>query len=301
MFVVHRLEDLPQQNTSVALGFFDGVHRGHTQVIRQVTASRADTVKTVLTFSRPAGRKADNLLMPLSLKRQAFESMGVQCLVVLPFEEIQMLSAQDFVYGILRERLHAREVSCGFNYRFGRHAAGDTELLCSLCEALGIEVQVADPVLDGGRPISSTRIRQALADGNAEEAARLLGRPFTFDFEVVQGDQRGRLLGAPTINQPFPQDFVQPRYGVYIASAQVEGCWIPAVTNIGIRPTVGADCLRAETYLLDYSGDLYGQCVPVRIHRFLRDEQRFDSLDALRRAIAQNADDARRYFAAEGE
>ena len=296
MLLVHRLEDLPQQNTSIALGFFDGVHRGHAQVIYQITSSSADTLKTVLTFSRPAGRKASSLLMTPSLKRETLESMGVQCLVVLPFEEIQQLSPQDFVQHILQKSLHAQEVSCGFNYRFGRHAGGDTALLCSLCKEAGIAVQVAEPVIDAGTPISSTRIRQALAAGDAEEATRLLGRPFAFDFEVVKGDQRGRQLGSPTINQPFPENFVHPRYGVYIASALVEGCWMPAVTNIGMRPTVGADRLRAETYLLDYVGDLYGKQIPVRIHHFLRDEERFDSLDALRQAIQRNVDDARQYF-----
>ena len=296
MLVLHRLEELPQQNTTVALGFFDGVHRGHAQVIREVVGSPDDTLKTVLTFSRPAGRKASRLLMTPSLKRRVLESMGVQCLLVLPFEDYRDLTPEAFVRDILHAALGARGVACGFNYRFGRHASGDTSMLTALCAREGIGVRVLDPVLDGGIPISSTRIRQALADGDACQAARLLGRPFAFDFEVVCGDQRGRLLGSPTINQPFPEDFVRPRFGVYIASACVEGAWRPAVTNIGMRPTVGADYLRAETYILDFSGDLYGQRVPVRIHRFLRDEQRFDSLDDLKRAIQRNADDTRQYF-----
>lgn len=261
-----------------------------------MVGSPDNTLKTVLTFSRPAGRKASRLLMTPSLKRRVLESMGVQCLIVLPFEDYRDLTPEAFVRDILHGALCARDVVCGFNYRFGRHASGDTTLLTELCAREGIGVRVLQPVLDGGIPISSTRIRQALADGDAQQAGRLLGRPFAFDFEVVQGDQRGRLLGSPTINQPFPEDFVHPRFGVYVASVYVGGLWRPAVTNIGMRPTVGADFLRAETYILDFFGNLYGQHVPVRIHSFLRDEQRFDSLDDLKRAIQRNADDTRRYF-----
>lgn len=294
--MIHRLEDLPKQNTSVALGFFDGVHRGHEEVVRTAVESRCGTLKTVLTFSRPAGRKASSLLMTASLKQRVLDSLGVQCLIVLPFDQIRDLAPAEFVRDVLHGCLRAENVVCGFNYRFGRHAAGDTDTLETLCREQGIGVKVCSPVLDGGIPISSTRIREALSQGNAEEAARLLGRPFSFDFEVVHGDERGRLLGSPTINQPFPVDFVRPRFGVYVASACVDGRWHPAVSNIGMRPTVGADCLRAETYLLGYSGDLYGRKIPVRIHRFLRDETRFHSLGELKEAIQRDAETARRYF-----
>ncbi len=287
MLIVDRLDAIPKQNTAVALGFFDGVHRGHARVIQKILDSRSDTLKTVLTFSKPAGEKAGHLLMTESMKAKVLEEMGVDCLVVLPFDEFKTLSPRQFVQEVLC-RMQAKEVSCGFNYRFGHKAAGDTALLSALCREAGISVKVALPVLEEGEPISSTRIRRALSEGKVEQAEALLGRPFSFDFSVVHGDHRGRTLGFPTINQPFPDGFVHPRYGVYAASALVEGVWFPAVTNIGLRPTVGSDDLRAETHLIGYQGDLYHRDVTVRLHRFLRDETRFDSLEALRRAIAQD-------------
>lgn len=150
-----------------------------------------------------------------------------------------------------------------------------------------------------GLPVSSTRIRAALEQGRPEEANAMLGRPFCYDFTVVGGDRRGRKLGAPTINQFFPSGFVVPKFGVYASKTLVEGRYHPSVTNIGMRPTIGTQSLRSETYIMDFSGDLYGQNIEVSLLHFLRGEVRFESLDALRAQIAADAQAARNFVQAE--
>jgi len=150
-------------------------------------------------------------------------------------------------------------------------------------------VTVLPPVLQEEQPVSSSRIRVAMMEGEMEQAAKLLGRPFTIDFPVVHGRRLGRMLGTPTINQPFPPDFVLPKFGVYASFAEVDGKRLHAVTNVGIKPTVGSEVPLAETYLADFSGNLYGRRVPVSLLHFLRPEQKFDSLDALKNQILTDA------------
>ena len=282
--------------SAVALGFFDGVHRGHAAVIRQAVTRAGDHLQSVvLTFSTSPHHPEAPLIMSETQKEAAVAALGADMLVTMDFEAVKNMTAQQFVEEILIHKLHAREICCGFNYRFGRDAQGDGDLLRSICGQYGVQVTVLPPVMDNGDPISSTRIRKALEQGDVTTATRLLGRPFAFDFVVVDGDHRGRLLGAPTINQPFPERYICPRFGVYVATAAIDGQELPAVSNIGIRPTVGADCVRAETYILGFDGDLYGQEITVSLYQYLRPEKKFPSLDALREAIHRDAETAQRY------
>ena len=285
---------------ALALGGFDGIHIGHVQVLRAVQTDPALT-PAVFTFRDliPAVKHTRQLTSARQ-QRAELAALGIAWLYLADFASLHDLTPEAFVRDILHRRLHARRVSCGFNYRFGCRGAGDSEALTRLCAACGIETVVAPPVLLDGAPVSSTRIRAAVADGAMESAARMLGRPYEIDFPVVHGRALGRTIGLPTINQPFPESFVLPKFGVYAAAVTIDGRRYHAVTNIGVKPTVGADGPLAETCIAGYSGDLYGKCVPVQLLQFLRPEQKFDSIELLRQQITRDAAAAERVLAQMG-
>lgn len=290
-------QTLPDHPRAVALGVFDGLHIGHRAVIAQAVGVE-DAVPTVFTFRQPSStlpkEHAVELLSPEG-RAEVLESIGVEELIEADFAQIRDLSPETFVRQILHGRLRARRVCCGFNFHFGKGGAGDADTLAALCRACGIETVTVDPVLVDGEPVSASRIRRAVEQGEVPMAGRLLGRPFTIDFEVVGGQRLGRLLGAPTINQPLPPHFVQPRFGVYASSVIADGRVYHGVTNVGRRPTVSGDDQPplAETWIPGYSGDLYGQHVPVSLTRFLRPESKFGSLDALQDQILRDEAAAR--------
>lgn len=286
---------------AVALGIFDGVHLGHRAVISRATGMELPdgtrATAAVFTFVQPPWalpKDSGCELITDGQKAAVLESLGVEELIQADFETVRDLSPQAFVEDFLHAVLHARRVCCGFNYHFGKGGAGDAAALRALCEPLGIEVEVVPPILVDGEPVSASRIRRAIEAGEAEEAARLLGRPFTLDFPVVGGQKLGRLLGTPTINQPLPPHFVRPRFGVYAVSVEADGRVSHGVTNIGVRPTVGSEGPLAETWIADFQGDLYGRNVPVTLVKFLRSEQKFDSVEALQRQILLDGKAARR-------
>ena len=286
---------------AVALGIFDGVHLGHRAVISRATGlelpDRSRAAAAVFTFVQPAWALPKESACELVTEEQraaVFESLGVEELIQADFDALRDLPPEEFVEEVIKNTLHACRVCCGFNYHFGRGGKGDAALLQSLCAQRGIETVVVPPVLVDGEPVSASRIRRLIEEGEMEEAARLLGRPFTLDFPVVGGRKLGRLLGTPTINQPLPPHFVRPRFGVYAASVEAGGRVSHGVANIGVRPTVGADGPLAETWIADFSGDLYGQRVPVTLVKFLRPERRFDSVEALQKQILSDGKAARR-------
>lgn len=284
---------------ALALGGFDGIHIGHMQVLRSVVTDPS-LCPAVFTFRDLIGTvKRTRRLASARQRSERLAELGIERLYLANFDELHMLSPADFVREILHERLHARRISCGFNYRFGYRGAGDSNLLKRLCAEYDIETVIAQPVQIDGVPVSSTRIRQLVAAGEMETAARMLGRPFEVDFEVVHGRALGRTIGLPTINQPFPPDFVLPRFGVYAAAVQIGDRVYHAVSNIGVKPTVGADGPLAETCIADYEGNLYGQCVPVQLLRFLRPERKFDSIEQLRLQILRDFAEAEQVVSAE--
>lgn len=184
-------------------------------------------------------------------------------------------------------------MSCGFNYRFGKNGGGDAELLKSLCSRYGIKCNITDEIFADGLPVSSTRIRLLLKEGDAEYAQRLLGRPFGYDFTVSEGNKIGRLMNTPTINQYFEDDFCIPKYGVYASIVKIEDKVYYGVTNIGVKPTVGSDVPLSEIRIADFDGDLYGKKVPVFLLKFIRPEKKFESLDALRAQIISDGQSAK--------
>ena len=280
----------PEGELAAALGSFDGLHLGHRQVIGN-TLSAPGLRPAVITFQQNPSvslqKKPVPLLTTNEQKLALLEEMGVEVVYLLSFEQIRDMEPEDFVEALYRV-CRVRALSCGFNFRFGKNGRGDAGLLKELCREKGISLSVTPPVSVAGETVSSTRIRACLEQGDVQQAGQLLGRPFGYDFEVTHGRQLGRTWGTPTINQPFPQGYVLPRFGVYASLVEVEGQKYYGVTNIGVKPTVGSDCALSETWIPEFSGDLYGKKVPVELLDFIRPERKFDSLDQLKNEILEN-------------
>jgi len=273
----------------VAIGTFDGVHRGHQAVI--------DDADTVLTFDphpleilHPAA--LPKLIMPFGVKRDVIEGLGVRELVVIPFDhDFAQRSAEQFIEGVLVERLGAERVSVGENFRFGAKAKGDPAMLAAHPE---FETRVVPLVEVDGETVSSTRIRALVAAGDMEGTRHCLGAPFMVEGEVVGGDQRGRELGFPTANLVPDDRLAIPGHGVYAAFAN----GIPAAVNVGVRPTFESGRgVLIETYLIDFEGDLYGTDLRVAFVARLRGEKRFASIEELIAQMRIDVEDAKRVCA----
>ena len=288
------------KNSCVALGNFDGIHRGHRAIVDacRAEAKAAGLTDVVWTFARHPdryfpGHAGDSILSPDD-KADLLEAIGVSVLVEEDFTRVRDLSPAAFCQKVLLEELDAKTVVCGFNFRFGKNGAGGPEDLKRAMEKAGRKVVIVPPVLWEGEPVSSTRIRAALLEGRPEDAQAMLGRPYFIRFPVTRGNRLGRKIGFPTINQVYPADYVIPRRGVYAVEAVFDGQSYDGVCNVGRRPTVeenGAD--TAETHLFDFTGDLYGKIATVRFRAFLRPERKFCDLDALRTQIARDMEAAK--------
>jgi len=275
----------------VTVGNFDGVHRGHQALAAAVVqeAREASGSSVVLGFDPHPSRvlspeRAPATLMTLEQRAEVLGGLGIDHLAVLPFtRELSQEPAEAFARSVLCEALGARVVIVGANFRFGRARAGDVETLRGFGRQLGFRVAGIEPVLQDGAPISSTRVREAVARGDVTAARGLLGRSFFVDGVVVQGKGRGRTLGIPTANLD-PLNETLPGGGVYACAV-----WTPAepgpprraVVNIGRRPTFGGGALLLEAHLLDFAADLYGLRLRIAFEERLRDERRFDGKDAL--------------------
>ncbi len=281
---------------AVALGFFDGLHIGHAAVVsRTLSYQQEGLCPCVFTFTmdggHPAAKSTANALTTERQKEQLLENWGVRLVLCPDFSEFHAMEPESFVDEILVRRLNANAACCGEDFRFGKKAAGDVGQLAALCQARGIRLDVVPPVTFEGERVSSTRIRHLLGEGRVADANRMLGRAFGYDFTVVRGKQLGRKLDSPTINQRLPDGFVPLRHGVYASVSFAGGAWHPSVTNIGLRPTVeDTTAVNSETYICGFSGDLYGASVEVRLLAFLRPEQRFPSVEALRARIHADAE-----------
>ncbi len=268
----------PQQ-LSVAIGCFDGLHIGHEQVIKSAVEKKSDdTAVAVITFDLNTPK-----LMSEQDKREEIYSLGVDEIISFKLSEIKHFSPEQFVRDILKARLNVKYISVGFNFRFGRNASGDVNLLQALCRRAGISVSVIPPVKLSGKTVSSTAIREMLTVGNVSGAEKMLGRPFKFTAKVVHGAGRGeRELGIPTINQKVGEDIFAPKFGVYRSRVTVKGESLNSVTNVGIRPTVSGKDINYETHIFDSHNDLYGETVSVELLEFIRNEKKFETLSELK-------------------
>ena len=270
----------------VAIGTFDGVHLGHREVI-----SGADTVVTFEPHPLAvlAPDKMPKLITPFPIRRDLIAGLGVEELVVIPFDrDFSRKPAEEFVDEVLVGMLSAEQVSVGENFRFGRDQGGTPEMLKARPE---FETRIVPMVEVDGEPVSSTRIRKLIGEeGDVAAAAKLLGSPFSFEGEVVTGDRRGRELGMPTANIVPDPKLVSPAIGVYAGWSHGH----PAAVNVGVRPTFDSDRgVLIEAYLLDFSGDLYGQTLRVTFIDRLRGEKRFDSVDDLVAQMRRDVEQAR--------
>lgn len=303
MRIVRGLPSVPPERrpSVVALGVFDGVHVGHRAILGAAVAHARATGSPALacTFEphpmeilQPG--RAPQPITTLEERLDLIAGCGVDGAVVLDFTPaLAAMEPETFVKDVLVDRLAARRVVVGFNHRFGRGARGDADLLRDLGGRLGFALDVIEPRVVDGVPVSSSAIRAALGRGDLEAAARMLGRPYTLPGRVVSGAGRGRTLGFPTANVA-PDRPVLVAAGVYACRAEVDGREQRAVVNVGVRPTFGEDTLAVEAHLLDFSGDLYGQAFRLTFVARVREEKRFPSVEALRAQIAADVETARR-------
>lgn len=294
---------LPDGPIALALGNFDGVHVGHRRLLlaaRDAAARIPGCLAGAWTFTALAKTMSDTpALTTTEEKLQQFAEAGLDFAILEDFSAVRNLSPEEFVRAHLVETLGCAAVVCGFNFRFGYKGAGTCTDLERLLAEEHIPLTVIDPVTYGDTVVSSTRIRTAVADGNMEAAAALLGRPFSVCLPVRHGKQLGRKIGLPTINQDFPAGHIVPRHGIYVCLCTVGDSRYMGVTNVGVRPSVVSDGhVNCETHLIDYDGVLYGESVRVEFLTRLRDEMRFDSLDQLCAAIQNDIQQARDYFSA---
>lgn len=287
---------------ALALGNFDGVHKGHQAVIGAAVAAarKAGVPALVATFDPHPSRFFRPDAPPFALTTQAqklrlFAGLGLDGAVVIPFDQaLASLSAEEFARDWLAERLGISHVVTGEDFTFGKGRSGHADLLPALGQPLGFTAEAVRPVTQGGEgAVSSTRIRSALAEGDTAEATRLLTRPFTVAATVIHGAKLGRSIGVPTINQQLG-DYVRPRYGVYAVRVRLpDGSVAQGVANLGIRPMFTPPVELLETWILDWSGDLYGQTPEVELIAWLRPELKLDGLEALKAQIARDAEAAR--------
>jgi riboflavin kinase/FMN adenylyltransferase len=292
--------------SAVTIGTLDGVHIGH-QALTGLTIDKAramDGPALAITWDRHPSETlrpdhAPLLLSSLERKLELLEGTGLDGTLVLPFDdELSTWSPQRFVTSVLVEGVGARSVVVGSDWRFGQRAAGDVPLLTELGRQQGFEAEGVKLLEIAGGPVSSSRVRQALANGDVVLARTLLGRAFDVDGTVIRGDARGKSLGVPTANLPQAPRMAYPLRGVYAGRARAAGRWHAAAINVGVNPTFGGDPRTStpliEAYLLEFDGDLYGQVLRVEFWCRLRDETKFDSPGALVEQIELDVQATRR-------
>ncbi|MEO8190510.1 MAG: bifunctional riboflavin kinase/FAD synthetase [Acidobacteriota bacterium] len=301
-----RASDLPRGGI-VTIGNFDGVHLGHRRILEAVVARAREAGRpaVAITFEphplavlRPD--HAPRRIQTLRQKEEAIEALGIDFLLVIPFtRDFSLTEPEAFVRDFLCERLAAAELVLGQHFAFGRGKRGDLSLLNRLAPECGFLARGVDEVVEAGEPVSSSRIRNAISTGRVSEAAAMLGRPYFLDGIVSRGDRVGRKIGYPTINLS-PENELHPADGVYVTSIEISSFGRPfeCVTNIGRRPTVYEDfSTTIETYVFDFSSDVYGERVRLFFHERLREERTFASMMALTEQIGHDIESARAYFA----
>lgn len=280
-----------EYNTAVALGFFDGVHIGHKAVINACKTLRKDSEKlAVLTFKdSPHGALTGNkkqLLTTNDEKFMLFETLGADIVYCIDFDTVKDLCADTFVNDVLCDKLNAKTIVTGFNYRFAKGGKGTTQDLIRLCINRNVSVHICNPVIFDDAPVSSTRIRECIKNGEIESANMMLGYNFSIKSTVSSGNHIGTKLNSPTINQALNKCLITPKFGVYATKVTIDGKSYFGATNIGCHPTVGECSPVCETHLLGFdSTDLYGKNATTELLYFVRPEQKFDSLESLKKQI----------------
>ena len=286
------------ERTAVALGYFDGLHLGHMGVIGAAMA-QSGLAAAVFTFNcdttLPKFRGPEDIIS-FENKRELMERIGVKYLFAPDYAEVCTLTDEEFVKKILIDRLNAGFACCGRSFRFGKGGCGTPERLAEIGARYGMRTEIVQDVCLDGQVISSTRIREHIRRGEIEKANRLLGYELWYRLPVVRGNEIGRTISFPTINQVIPDTNIIPKYGVYKSIVEVGGKQYKGVTNIGVKPTVqhrndGSGAVM-ETHIIGFDGDLYGQDIAVALVRYIRPEVKFSGLDELKQQISRDKENA---------
>nr|MBQ5811426.1 riboflavin biosynthesis protein RibF [Clostridia bacterium] len=290
-------KDFEERATVCALGMFDGVHMGHRRIIsaaKSISTELGIPTSVLIFSSSPHGSTE---LLPLSDRLTELKNAGADYAFVYDFDEIREMSADDFITELLCNELGVKGVAAGYNYRFGKGGNGDDKRLLELAKANGIKATVCEEVDAFGEPVSSTRIRKLLMNGEIEMANRLLTYPYYVNAPVLHGKELGRRIGIPTINQEIPFARAEMQKGIYYTKTYVDGREFLSVSNLGERPTVeNTAATNLETHILDFDGDLYGKTIKVAFFGKGRPEQKFESVEELRREIMLDCERAREFF-----
>ncbi len=286
--------------TAVALGYFDGVHMGHRKVIEAAIASANENKaeSAVFTFNLQnykAHLKGDSIFTKQENERR-IQSLGIGHYYCPEFEEFCEFKPEEFVRIVLFEKLHAKYVFCGQNFKFGKNKSGDVNVLKELCYRLGIKVTVLETSMYNGNAVSSTRIRQCLKNGDLQSANGMLCSNYSINLIVKHGEKIGKTLGFPTVNQVYESHMAQLKSGVYITSTTVRKDTYASATGIGNRPTFGGESTTCETFIIDFNDDIYGESIDVTFHEYLKPTVKFESKKELEEYIRSAVVKAKEYF-----
>ncbi len=301
MRIYYGSEGLKIPPSVVALGDFDAIHRGHKAIIEStVNYAKEQGVLSIVYMFSSLSSKGTLRINTLDKRLEILEEMGIDIAVVEDFTaEYQNTSCEEFVKEYLVKRLNVRAVFAGFNYRFGKGAKGDAVLLKRLCD--GIEVFILPCVKLDNIPVSSSTIKKMIEEGQADKAAKFMGRYFSVSGEVVKGKQLGRTIGFPTANIMYPKETVIPMEGVYITQSKIGNNKYYSITNVGKKPTVMDNIPNIETAIGDFSEDIYGKTIEIEFCRFIRKTEKFDSLDALKNQLKLDMETAKKFYSEQDE
>lgn len=305
-----------EQKTAVAIGKFDGFHRGHQKLLHQLKQQQEKGLKSVVFTFVPSpaaffSQRPVQELSTLEEKRRIFANAGVDYLVEYPFyQEIADMDPEMFIREVLVERIHAQCIVAGEDVSYGKHGAGDYQLLRRMASEYGYQVILIDKVLYGNKEVSSTFVREEVGKGNMELVAKLLGTPYHVGGEIVHGRRLGRTIGMPTVNLQPPQDKLLPPNGVYYSYVSLhsreggkpyDGKRFAAITNIGTKPTVDRRCVMGvESYIYDFDSEVYGENMEVYLLKYKRPEMQFEGVEALKAQMAADIADGRMFHENDG-
>jgi riboflavin kinase/FMN adenylyltransferase len=292
-----RWEPVGGDGLAVTIGVFDGVHRGHQEVLDDLASH--ELRRAVLTFDQHPRAIVDpnhtpSLLSTMSQRKEWLGAAGVDILGILSFSAVRTMSPETFVEHVLVEVLGAQLVAIGMDFRYGAGRAGDVDSLAAMGDSYGFDVDAVPLLTRSETPISSSRIRDVIGEGDVRKAAELLSRPFTMRGSVVPGDGRGKGIGIPTANLTHAPSMALPRLGVYACHVIHRGSTYAAVSNVGVRPTFHGQAVTVEAHLLDADLDLYGDSIDVAFIERIRDEEKFDGFEELVAQIHADIASARR-------
>lgn len=291
-----------EQKTAVAIGKFDGVHKGHMELLSHITEMKEQNMAAVVFTFHPSaavffGQSKEAELTTRYEKRQLFEALGVDILVEFPLNiETAAIPPEEFIEKILAGQMYAGYIAAGEDVSFGYKGLGNKELLIKMAEKYDYQVEIIDKVYEGDREISSTYVREEVEKGDMEKTAWLLGRFYSFEGQVERGNRLGRKLGMPTLNLYPEKEKLLPPKGVYYSRVLFEGGTYPGITNIGLKPTVNSTShISVETYLYDFDKDMYGRKIVTELLQFKRPEQKFESVEKLKEQMEKDIEQGRKY------